>query len=117
GRMWLNTERDEEGRVLLQRCQVLDPDNLLAQSVLGAQSPLPLRVSRLPLDDQALPPLELPYALDDDATLPAGRAALRPSAANGDDAGVAWLAQHPDDWAARLGLARRHADAGELDAA
>ena len=117
GRLWLNTERDEEGRVLLQRCQVLDPDNQMAQSVLGAQSPLPLRVSRLPLDDQALPPLELPYSLDDDATVTPGRAALRPGDANSDDAGVVWLAEHPDDWGARLGLARRYGDLGELDTA
>lgn len=48
GQVWLGTERDAEARACLQRAQALDPDNDLAQVLLGETSPLPPRAARLP---------------------------------------------------------------------
>jgi tetratricopeptide (TPR) repeat protein len=66
GQIWLSSQRDEEGRALLQRAQVLDPDNAAAQALFGARSPLPLRVARLPLRDDDAPPVQLPYLMESD---------------------------------------------------
>jgi tetratricopeptide (TPR) repeat protein len=68
GQIWLNTGRDEQGRALLQRSQVLDPDNTLAQAIFGEHSPLPPRISRLPFQAEDAPPLDLPYLLEDDSS-------------------------------------------------
>jgi len=61
GQMWLNTEKDEEGRALLQRAQALDPENAVAQALFGARSPLPPRMPRLPFKESDMAPLDLPY--------------------------------------------------------
>jgi predicted Zn-dependent protease len=61
GRIWLEGERDEEARALLQRAQALDPENIVAQELFGARSPLPPRVIRLPFEEQDAPNLSLPY--------------------------------------------------------
>ncbi len=53
--------RERKGRVLLQRAQALDPQNRLAQELLGDDNLLPPRVVRLPLNEDELPPLELDY--------------------------------------------------------
>lgn len=66
GKLWLNGDKDDEARRLLQRAQDLDPENLVAQKVFGPDSPLPPRVVRLPIRDEDAPPLDLPYLLDDD---------------------------------------------------
>lgn len=66
GQIWLNTERDDQARALLQRAQSLDPENVTAQAVLGDRSPLPPRVGRLPLRDQDVPAIDLPYADDEE---------------------------------------------------
>lgn len=64
GQIWLNTERDDQARALLQRAQSLDPENVTAQAVLGDRSPLPPRLGRLPLRDEDVPAIDLPYADD-----------------------------------------------------
>jgi len=61
GRIWLDTEQDEQARALLQRAQELDPENVLAQELFGSRSPLPPRTVRLPLEQEELPPLGLAY--------------------------------------------------------
>ena len=61
GRILLNTQKDDQARELLQHAQQLDPDNVLAQALFGAHSPLPPRVTRLPFTDEDAPPLELAY--------------------------------------------------------
>ncbi len=61
GQLWLHSDRDEQGRELLQRAQAIDPENATAQAIFGARSPLPPRLARLPLTEQDMPPLELPY--------------------------------------------------------
>jgi len=66
GQIWLNTERDDQARALLQRAQTLDPDNVVAQAVLGEQSPLPPRRARLPFKDEDAPSIDLPYLQDED---------------------------------------------------
>lgn len=62
GHIWLNTQRDEEGRALLQRAQSLDPENRVARDMLGTESLLPPRVARLPFRDED--EVELDTALD-----------------------------------------------------
>jgi len=90
GQVWLGGERDEEARALLRRAQALDPDNAAAQTLFGYRSPLPPRVSRLPGRDDSIPPLDLPYSLEDDEPLGdedviEGRAiAMVPGAPDGD---------------------------------
>jgi tetratricopeptide (TPR) repeat protein len=66
GRLWLDTDREEEARSLLQRAQVLDPDNIVAQQLFGDQSPLPPRVARLPAPVNRSAPWDLPYLLLDE---------------------------------------------------
>ncbi len=52
GQMGFNTEEDREARAMLQKAQALDPENRVAQAVLGPDSPLPLRRVRLPLTEE-----------------------------------------------------------------
>jgi tetratricopeptide (TPR) repeat protein len=66
GRIWLNTEQDQQARTLLQRAQALDPENRVAYSLFGAKSPLPLRIPRLPFRETDAEPVELPYLVDDE---------------------------------------------------
>ncbi len=66
GAIWLNTEKDEKARALLLRAQALDPDNRVAQTFFGADSPLPPRTARLPFRHQDVPPLDLPYLSERD---------------------------------------------------
>jgi len=66
GQIWLNTERDDQARALLQRAQTLDPENVTAQNMLGERSPLPLRVARVPLRDEDAPAIDLPYLEDEE---------------------------------------------------
>jgi len=67
GQIWLNSERDAEGRQLLQVAQSLDPENTVAQVLFESRSPLPPKMVRLPLEDGELEPLDLPYVLSDDS--------------------------------------------------
>lgn len=67
GQMLLNTEQDEEGRRLLSVAQRMDPENAVAQRLMGARSPLPPRIVRLPSRAEDNPPPDLPYLLADDA--------------------------------------------------
>ena len=110
GHIWLHTRREDPARVLLQRAQALDPDNVVAQRLLGAQSALPPRSTRLPLDGEALPPLNLPYLLTDDeetpAALPSGPVAGAEPAVEA--AAQAMEARH------RLSLARRYSGVGQI---
>ena len=50
GTCWCQEGRDEEGRVLLQGAQELDPENGEAARLLGAESLLPLRAARVDAD-------------------------------------------------------------------
>ncbi|MBM3187335.1 MAG: tetratricopeptide repeat protein [Chloroflexi bacterium] len=68
GQLWLNTDRDGEGRRLLQVAQALDPENRMAQSLFGSRSPLPLRTVRLPFREEDAPPLDLPYLSNEPET-------------------------------------------------
>lgn len=70
GQLWLDGERDEEARALLQRAQALDPENVVAQALFGARSPLPPRVIRLPFEEDDAPDIDLPYLRADDAASP-----------------------------------------------
>ena len=67
GQIWLNTERDAQGRALLQIAQSLDPENTAAQVLFESRSPLPPKMVRLPLAAGDLEPLDLPYVLSDDS--------------------------------------------------
>lgn len=66
GKVWLNTAKDDQARVLLQRAQMLDPENRVAHALFGARSPLPLRIPRLPFKESDAEPIELPYLVDDE---------------------------------------------------
>ena len=66
GRVWLNTAKDDDARALLQRAQMLDPENRVAHSLFGTRSPLPPRIPRLPLQESDTEPIELPYLVDDE---------------------------------------------------
>jgi len=59
GQVWLNTDRDDQARALLQRAQAIEPENTTAQALLGALSPLPPRVARLPLAGESAPAPDL----------------------------------------------------------
>jgi tetratricopeptide (TPR) repeat protein len=72
GQIWLNTEKDEQARALLQRAQSLDPDNIVAQAFFGVRSPLPPRTARLPLRDEDAPAVSLPYLVDDEEVVAEG---------------------------------------------
>jgi tetratricopeptide (TPR) repeat protein len=72
GQLWLNTERDAEAREMLQRAQTLDPENATAQSLFGSRSPLPPKMVRLPLRDEDVKPLDLPYLYEDDQGIARG---------------------------------------------
>jgi tetratricopeptide (TPR) repeat protein len=67
GRLWLNTDKEADARACLQLAQDLDPENNLAQQLFGADSPLPPRSVRLASTEEDLPPIDLPYALEDEA--------------------------------------------------
>ncbi|MEN6478420.1 MAG: tetratricopeptide repeat protein [Anaerolineales bacterium] len=73
GRIWLDGAHDEEARALLQRAQALDPENLVAQELFGAGSPLPPRVIRLPFEPGDAPEVDLPYLRAEDAATEAGQ--------------------------------------------
>ena len=148
GNLWLGTFRDEQGRMLLERAQSLDPDNAMAQSLFGARSPLAPRNVRVPALEEELPPLDLSY-LDDAAAeaeteseapqdmidewfgwsepIPEGSSVtavdlvIQPireeKEDNEIDPGLSitdiqrmYVNDHPDDWQARLDLARRYRD-------
>jgi tetratricopeptide (TPR) repeat protein len=66
GKVWLNTSKDDQARSLLQRAQMLDPENRVAYALFGARSPLPLRIPRLPFAESDAEPIELPYLVDDE---------------------------------------------------
>lgn len=150
GAVWLDTEKDEEARALLQRAQSLDPRNDTAKSMFGPHSPLPPREPRLPPMEDQVPAIDLPYLLDEqdtgeapaqswDDTLLAEIPYFGPSRPleGGADteeapeppqaAGVGrlslidvrrhYLEEQPDDYSARLDLARRLRDIGSLDEA
>jgi len=107
GSLWLNTERDEDARELLGRAQTLDPDNSAAQNILGPDSPLPPRISRLPARDSDVPPPDLPY-LDDqsDGLVIEGR---------GHESQVPPASALADDWMSKsAGPAASDAREGEL---
>ena len=117
GQVWLNTEQDEQARSVLQVCQALDPDNDMAQSLLGARSPLPPRVARLPLENGDVPPLDLPYLLNDDSFI-GGAQAQRAGIIDGQSTIIKserpLIAEPPPDAAQRPSLspaeARRSSD-------
>ena len=67
GHMWLNTEHDAKAREMLQVAQTLDPENLMAQALFGADSPLPPRTVRLPFREEDAPPLDLPYLIEEES--------------------------------------------------
>lgn len=67
GRGALHGPRDAEARRWLRDAQALDPENTTAQALFGERAPLPPRVARLPYREEELPPLDLPYAEDDEA--------------------------------------------------
>lgn len=66
GAHWLHTERDAEARACLLAAQALDPENGVAQRLLGARSPLPPRTRRLPFREEDAPRFDLPYGDDED---------------------------------------------------
>jgi tetratricopeptide (TPR) repeat protein len=67
GRLWLQTDQDDQARALLQRAQALDPENAVAQAIFGDDSPLPVRVARLPLtEEEEEEPIYRYYVVDDD---------------------------------------------------
>lgn len=130
GSIWLKVGREEQGRELLQQAQSLDPQNKLAQEVLGGDSPLPPRVVRLPLEDKELPPLGLDYLDEDADVLPASSgvprtidAEERPRSADtrGSNSEESFaelrrrLEADPRDMDARLALARGLRDVGDLE--
>ncbi len=147
GAIRLNSERDEQARGLLQRAQELDPENRLAQALFGTRSPLPQRTVRLPMDDADLPPLDLPYLMDEDeastedmvvegeaATLgpadalladagadepsmPAAEAPTAPAGLSLWDVEYAYVNEHPSDYRARLDLARKLYGVGAVERA
>ncbi|NLV74580.1 MAG: tetratricopeptide repeat protein [Chloroflexi bacterium] len=52
GKLWLNGPNKTLARDYLDTAQMLDPDNRLAQSLLGRESPLPARIATLNWDEQ-----------------------------------------------------------------
>ncbi|OGO05567.1 MAG: hypothetical protein A2Y73_09175 [Chloroflexi bacterium RBG_13_56_8] len=135
GRIWLDTEKDEEARALLQRAQSLDPAGAVAQRVLGARSPLPPREPRLPPMEDQVPAVNLPYVSDEeeyeeeasvgrwgeillDEISPADYDGPREEDRVGGlsliDVRRQYLKEHSNDYAARLDLARRLRDIGNL---
>jgi tetratricopeptide (TPR) repeat protein len=147
GQIWLNSQRDEEARALLQRAQELDPENKMAQALFGARSPLPLRTVRLPMTDADAPPVDLPYLADEEtdvadnvveaeahpsaapvtqvapvsapaqAELPAPQEPLAPEELSLWDVEYAYVSEHPGDYAARLDLARKLYSVGAVERA
>jgi pentatricopeptide repeat protein len=171
GQVWLHTEKDEEARVLLQRAQMLDPENATAQALFGSRSPLPPRTPRLPFREEDAPPIAIPYLVDDEegiveditieGQLTAGvtEAEAQPQEARPDSEGIApieqaatvvaageptpeeddeplfgdpdenerdlslvdiqyrYLAKHPNDYGARLKLARQLRDMRDISGA
>jgi len=132
GQIWLNSQRDEEARALLQCAQELDPENKMAQTLFGPQSPLPLRTVRLPLTDADVPPVDLPYLEEDvaegavveaaanlsavpaiqaptpaQAKLATPQETLPPEGLSLWDVEYTYVSEHPADYAARLDLARK----------
>lgn len=90
GQLWLNTDQDESARIFLQRAQTLDPDNVAAQALFGARSPLPPRTARLPFRVEDAPPVELPYLVDDEGLVESvvieGQANMLPDTPQDEDA-------------------------------
>ena len=66
GRLWLQTDQDDQARALLQRAQALDPENRVAQALFGDASPLPVRIARLPFSEEEEDAIEHYYLVDDD---------------------------------------------------
>jgi len=59
GEIGLRGERENEGRILLQLAQEIDPENTVAQKLFGDRSPLPARVVKIvPPEEAPLPPAE-----------------------------------------------------------
>jgi len=52
GRIWLGSDRDREARALLQQAQALDPENQVAATLFGSDTPLPRRTPRVPLEPE-----------------------------------------------------------------
>lgn len=141
GQLWLGTERDEAARALLERAQMVDPDNVLAQALFGDLSPLPPRMARLPTEE--VPPEDLGNLYEEGVRTIEGKARVQavpllgagePTATREEprwlnpspDAAPReppWRAQqrhleaHPDDHAVRLALARRLRDMAILEEA
>lgn len=113
GHIWLHTRQEDPARVLLHRAQTLDPDNVVAQRLLGARSALPPRATRLPLDGEALPPLDLPYLLTEET--PAA-VALPARSVSGAEPGVDLAAQAMEA-RHRLSLARRYSGMSQIERA
>lgn len=141
GQEWLGTDRDQMARTLLERAQMVDPDNLLAQELFGGLSPLPPRTARLPAEEAPAKDLgelgeEGERTIEAKARAPstplllAGEATAAPEEPEWlhRSVGVSpgeppWRAQqrhleaHPEDHAARLALARRLRDMAILEEA
>jgi tetratricopeptide (TPR) repeat protein len=115
GQIWLHTRQEDPARVLLQRAQALDPDNGVAQRLLGAQSPLPPRTTRLPFAGEALPPPDLPYLLAEDEE--AAPRALPARATGAEQATHVAAAAREMEARHRLSLARRYSGAGQIERA
>lgn len=144
GHLWLSTDRDEAARTLLERAQMVDPDNTLAQELFGVLSPLPPRTARLPVEGQDVAGKDLGELYEEGVRTIEGKAHLqatpalpgpsaepvapmgvepqwlRPAAPAGEPP---WRAQqrhleaHPEDHALRLALARRLRDMAILEEA
>ncbi|NLG28966.1 MAG: tetratricopeptide repeat protein [Chloroflexi bacterium] len=157
GTIRLNSQHDEQARALLHRAQDLDPENRLAQTLFGTRSPLPPRTVRLPVRDDELPPLDLPYLMEDETPAedmviegqatpvtaaperpaPAADESLRPEIAEESieraerpapgsvgpgglslwDVEYAYVNEHPQDYRARLDLARKLYGVGAVERA
>lgn len=147
GQIYFNTEQDDEARAMLQKAQALDPENRVAQSVLGPHSALPRRRVRLPFDEEdtswELPPYllegeqetemltidlsanELPPSDGGEVLLltkgaPSREAGEGAAASAGSlwlQEGLVHLSENPGDHAARLDLARRLSSMGKIDQA
>jgi tetratricopeptide (TPR) repeat protein len=156
GAIWLNSQHDDQARALLHRAQELDPENRLAQTLFGARSPLPPRTARLPMREDELPLLELPYLMEDETPAedmviegqatpvpaPGGAAppadeplppeiveeaperterpapgSVGPGGLSLWDVEYAYVNEHPQDYRARLDLARKLYDVGAVERA
>jgi tetratricopeptide (TPR) repeat protein len=55
GTLWHSEASEEGGKALLEIAQALDPENLVAQTLLGPLSPLPPRTVHIPPEEMGLP--------------------------------------------------------------